>query len=215
MVLLPVDAQAQSNACDQLKGVLAARIDATGVSGYSLETVPAGSPVPPGAKAVGTCESGASKILYRRWAVVQPSPADAGTTGQQASAPQPAAVAPAQTRRPPDTTPRPAPRAHAAASADPPGRREPEKPIGASAIESVALAAADRVDSAPEQSVAPPSSETIAAEVAPGNRASEFALEYWRWLVALVVLPLAWWIWLWHAHRSAYDEAGLPRGPKL
>ena len=81
LLLLAPGAQAQSNACDLLKSELAARIDATGVRGYSLEAVPADTPVPPGAKAIGNCEAGASKILYRRWAAAQPSSADAGATG--------------------------------------------------------------------------------------------------------------------------------------
>ena len=60
-------AQAQSSACDDFKAVLAARIESTGVRGYSLETVPASASVPSDAKVIGTCESGARKILYRRW----------------------------------------------------------------------------------------------------------------------------------------------------
>jgi hypothetical protein len=46
-------------------------------------------------------------------------------------------------------------------------------------------------------------------------RASEFMTAHWRWILALMLLPLTAWLWAWRAHRSAYDEAGLPRGPKL
>jgi len=38
---------------------------------------------------------------------------------------------------------------------------------------------------------------------------------YWPWILALLALPAAVWLWAWQAHRSAYDEAGLPRGPKI
>jgi hypothetical protein len=71
-MLLAAGAQAQTP-CDQLKAVLAARIDAAGARGYSLEAVPAGTPVPPSAKVIGTCEGGASKILYRRGGAAPPT----------------------------------------------------------------------------------------------------------------------------------------------
>jgi Protein of unknown function (DUF1161) len=63
-MLLAAGAQAQTP-CDQLKAVLAARIDAAGARGYSLEAVPAGTPVPPSAKFIGTCEGGASAADVR------------------------------------------------------------------------------------------------------------------------------------------------------
>ena len=44
--LVGAAAHAQSPACEMLKRTLAARIEATGVRGYSLEAVPAGVPVP-------------------------------------------------------------------------------------------------------------------------------------------------------------------------
>ncbi|HJV95131.1 MAG TPA: DUF1161 domain-containing protein, partial [Albitalea sp.] len=56
-MFLAASAQAQTSACDQLKDTLAARIEATGVRGYSLEAVPAATPVPSGAKVIGTCEA--------------------------------------------------------------------------------------------------------------------------------------------------------------
>src|SRR6266568_1442863 len=64
-MLLAAGAFAQAGACDQLKATLAARIDPS-IRGFSLETVPGGTPVPPGAKVIGTCEGGARKILFRR-----------------------------------------------------------------------------------------------------------------------------------------------------
>ena len=88
-MLLAAGAQAQTP-CDQLKAVLAARIDAAGARGYSLEAVPAGTPVPPGAKVIGTCEGGASKILYRRGAAAGPAPQPVSRSNEAASAVAPA-----------------------------------------------------------------------------------------------------------------------------
>ena len=47
------------------------------------------------------------------------------------------------------------------------------------------------------------------------QRTSEFATENWKWLVLLVLVPAAGWLWAWLSYRSAYDKSGLPRGPKL
>jgi len=69
---LAATAQAQTPACDSLKSTLAARIEATGVRGYSLEAVPGRTAVPPDAKVIGTCEGGAYKMLYRRWGASRP-----------------------------------------------------------------------------------------------------------------------------------------------
>jgi len=89
-MLLMGEASAQSNACDQLKGVLAARIEASGVRGYSLETVPASTPVPPDARAIGTCEAGRHKVLYRRGDI---KPATSAPVETARPAPAPALVA--------------------------------------------------------------------------------------------------------------------------
>jgi len=188
-MLLAAGAQAQIDPCEQLKGVLAARIEATGVRGYSLETVPAGTPVPPGAKAIGTCQSGASKVLYRRWGAARPS-SDDPETAQPASAPQARVVPMEQTRRPPASAPGPAPRP----------------------AEVEVVPAAEAAAAPPQQA---PVDEVVVAEVSRAQRASEFMAENWRWISALVFLPIAGWIWAWLAHRTAYDKAGLPRGPKL
>ncbi|HEV7914017.1 MAG TPA: DUF1161 domain-containing protein, partial [Albitalea sp.] len=73
-------AQAPAGPCDVLKATLAARIEATGVRGYSLEAVPGRTPVPSGAKVIGTCEGGATKMLYRRWAIGQAAGGAASAT---------------------------------------------------------------------------------------------------------------------------------------
>ncbi len=80
-MLLGDDAMAQTNACDLLKTALAERIEATGVRGYSLEAVPSGAPVPSDAKAIGNCEAGAYKVLYRRWGATQAAASGAASAG--------------------------------------------------------------------------------------------------------------------------------------
>ena len=218
-MLLAAGAHAQTNPCDQLKGVLAARIDASGVRGYTLETVPADTPVPPGAKAIGTCEAGASKILYRRWGAARPS-SDDPDAPRPASTPQAIVVPNEQTRRSPGVqgdralrpapasatspTPRPVSRSNEATSAvaHPPGH--------ASEVETVP--GVDRAASQPQQT---PLDKTAEAKVPMARQASEFIAEHWRWIGALAFVLIAAAIWVWQAHRSAYDEAGLPRGPKL
>jgi hypothetical protein len=185
-LLVATGAQAQANPCDQLKGVLAARLDASGVRGYTLETVPAGAPVSPGAKAIGTCGAGASKILYRRWGATRPS----------SDNPAPAPVT--------SPTPQPVSRSNEAAS-------EPTlPPADASEVETVR--GADRTNAQPQQ-IAP--AETAVPKGPPAGRASEFMAEYWRWIAALFFLLIAASIWVWQARRSVYDDAGLPRGPRL
>jgi hypothetical protein len=47
------------------------------------------------------------------------------------------------------------------------------------------------------------------------QQALDFIARYWLWICVLLALPIAGWLWAWYAHRNAYDEAGLPRGPKL
>ncbi|HEX6706961.1 MAG TPA: DUF1161 domain-containing protein [Albitalea sp.] len=190
-------AHAQSNACDQLKGVLAARIDPS-IRGFSLETVPASTPVPPGAKVIGTCEGGARKILLRRGGAAATPPAETGASAAEVVAkpvePARRAPEPPVVRAP---APSPAPRTAATAVIEP----EPAR--------SVAPVAAAPAPALPA-SVAPPLVPTPAPTSAPG-----FFARYWQWLLALVVLPLVGWLWAWLAYRRAYDEAGLPRGPKL
>ena len=236
LLLLAPGAQAQSNACDLLKSELAARIDATGVRGYSLEAVPADTPVPPGAKAIGNCEAGASKILYRRWGAAQPPSADAGSMGP-ATAAQPRVVpdkpAPRSTVAQNDraspaaaaSTPGPAPRptslsnAPASAAATPapvaaaPARAPEKSVLAASASDVAVVPAVERALAQPAPQAQP--GKTPAAPSPWAQRITDFTADNWRWLLALIVLPLAGLGWAWYAHRSAYDEAGLPRGPRL
>lgn len=50
--------------CDELKSEIAAKIDAKGTTGYSLEVVDKGAAAD--GKVVGTCEGGAKEIVYKR-----------------------------------------------------------------------------------------------------------------------------------------------------
>ena len=203
-LLLALDANAQGSACDQLKGTLAARIEASGVRDYNFEIVPASTPVPPGARVIGTCEAGRYKVLYRR---------GSGTPGAAAEPADAARPAPTPRPPPPASAPvvaaRPVLRSSEAATAPP--APAPEKVAGPIAIppEPAPAAVQPVVQPAqqPEKDSAPTTPWT--------RRVSEFATANWRWLAALALLPIAGWLWAWRAHRNAYDKYGLPRGPRL
>ena len=61
MRVLPLRA---GKSCEELKAEIAAKLDAKGVSGYSLEIVDKGTAA--GGKIVGTCEKGAKEIVYKQ-----------------------------------------------------------------------------------------------------------------------------------------------------
>lgn len=50
--------------CEDLKADIAAKLDAKGVSGYSLEIADKGAAAD--GKVVGTCEGGTKEIVYKR-----------------------------------------------------------------------------------------------------------------------------------------------------
>ncbi|MEO8057848.1 MAG: DUF1161 domain-containing protein [Burkholderiales bacterium] len=194
-LLVPLSALAQSNACDQLKATLAARIEATGVRGYSLEVVTAATPVPAGAKAIGNCEGGEQKVLYRRWG--------GGSAAPSASSASAVAPEAAPKRLPPAVRPPvPAPVAPVTSVAAP--APAPAPVVASSSTPTSAPTAAQEVPAQPVAGAAPLS-----------QRASAFVNEYWRWLLALLLVPLAAAGWAWRAHDLAYDRNGLPRGPRL
>ena len=56
-------ALAAGKPCEELKAEIAAKLDAKGVQGYSLEVVNKGDPA---GKVVGSCEGGTKEIVYRR-----------------------------------------------------------------------------------------------------------------------------------------------------
>ena len=57
-------ALAAGKPCEVLKSEIAAKIDAKGASGYSLEVVDKGASTD--AKVVGSCEGGTKEIVYKR-----------------------------------------------------------------------------------------------------------------------------------------------------
>ncbi|WP_348749384.1 DUF1161 domain-containing protein [Pseudomonas rhodesiae] len=57
-------ALAAGKPCEELKSEIAAKIDAKGASGYSLEIVDKGASTD--AKVVGSCEGGTKEIVYKR-----------------------------------------------------------------------------------------------------------------------------------------------------
>jgi outer membrane biosynthesis protein TonB len=209
-------AQAQTPACEQLKARLAARVDPS-IRGFSLESVAGDAPVPPGAKVFGNCEGGAYKVLFRRGGDTRPT---FGGASDAAPAPPPAAPpkpAPAPSPAPvPAPAPAPVP-APAPALAPAPVSIPTPAPAPAPSPAPAAVPAAE-----PEKTAAPANDATpVAAEPATDDgpswtqRLSGFFVAHWAWWCALILLPLAGWLWAWRAHRNAYDEAGLPRGPRL
>ena len=57
-------ALAAGKPCEELKSEIAAKIDAKGASGYSLEVVDKGASTD--AKVVRTCDGGTKEIVYKR-----------------------------------------------------------------------------------------------------------------------------------------------------
>ncbi len=206
-LLLAADANAQSNACDQLKSTLAARIEASGVRDYNFEIVPASTPVPPGARVIGTCEAGRYKVLYRRGSSTPPAASESVEAARPTPAPRPPLPAPAASA--PAVAVRPVLRSNEAAAAPP-----------APAPVKVASPVASQPEPAPAavqpvvQPAQPPEKDS-APTVPWTHRVSEFVAANWRWLAALALVPIAGWLWAWRAHRNAYDKYGLPRGPRL
>jgi hypothetical protein len=68
VLLVPACGYAQgAKPCEELKTEIAAKLDAKNVKGYSLDIVDKDKDVTDG-KAVGTCEGGSKKIIYRKGA---------------------------------------------------------------------------------------------------------------------------------------------------
>lgn len=55
---------AQGKPCEELKADIAAKLDAKGISNYSLEIVDKGTAAD--GKVVGTCEKGTKQIVYKQ-----------------------------------------------------------------------------------------------------------------------------------------------------
>jgi len=66
MLLVPACSYAQgAKACEELKTEIAAKLDAKGVKGYTLDIVAKDADAGDG-KVVGTCEGGTKKIVYKK-----------------------------------------------------------------------------------------------------------------------------------------------------
>jgi len=66
VLIVPACGYAQgAKACEELKTEIAAKLDAKGVKGYTLDIVAKDADAGD-AKAVGTCEGGSKKILYKK-----------------------------------------------------------------------------------------------------------------------------------------------------
>lgn len=52
--------------CEELKREIAAKLDAKGVSGYTLEIVDVDKGAAADGKIVGTCEGGTKEIVYKK-----------------------------------------------------------------------------------------------------------------------------------------------------
>ena len=64
LLTLASTAFAQGKSCEELKAEIAAKLDAKGVAGYSLEIVDKDAAA--GGKIVGTCEKGSKVIVYKK-----------------------------------------------------------------------------------------------------------------------------------------------------
>lgn len=64
IALLAGAAQSAPKACEELKTEIAAKLDAKGVKGYTLEIVAADQVADQ--KVVGSCEGGSKKLVYKR-----------------------------------------------------------------------------------------------------------------------------------------------------
>lgn len=210
-VLLAVDAQAQTAACEQLKTSLASRLPAPG--SYHLESLPAGEPVPKGAKVIGNCSGGAYRMLFIRGA----APATAASAPKPAAVEKAAVVAPAPVVPPPpppkkiEVSPPPPPPPAPVAVVVPPPKPEP-KPEPAPEPRPIAKPAAEPVTDTAELMPMPAPADDGPSFI---DEATDLAGAHWPWLSALVAVPLLLWGWAWVSHRRAYDAAGLPRGPRL
>jgi hypothetical protein len=218
--LLVAGAQAQTPSCDDFKAVLAARFESKGVRGYSMQAVPAATPVPSGASVIGSCESGAYKVLYRRWGEAAAASA--------ASAPRAKAVAPDVPARqassaaieralralpasPAAPTLQTGARAVGAASSGQGPSREPA-PVPAVAASEVATART-AAQSTVVQQPSPQADEGRGSELPLARRVHDFTAAHWPWFAALLLLLAV--LWIWRAFFSPYDKDGLPRGPRL
>jgi hypothetical protein len=77
----------------------------------------------------------------------------------------------------------------------------------------LSLSAVLRVDGASTRRSIRTFDKTIVVQVTLARQAADFVGNNWQWLWAVLVVPVAG--WLWRRRRGAVDEAGAPRGPRL
>ncbi|RSC28276.1 DUF1161 domain-containing protein [Pseudomonas putida] len=63
LMMLAGGAMAAGKPCEELKSEIAAKLDARGVQGYTLEIVDKDTAA---GKVIGSCEAGTKEIVYRR-----------------------------------------------------------------------------------------------------------------------------------------------------
>lgn len=218
LALCAVSAQAQSS-CERFRDRLAERMNAA-ARGYTLEIVPGSTPLPEGAKVVGTCEGGARKVLFLR--IGSPiAGVDAGADAGSAPRVRPA-VAAAASVPPADAAPRTTTKAlergQQAASAANVGVKEEriESPEPARVGTAGSVTSSESLPTVAAVTRDAPSERPASAPSGPSNApALEWLRRHLWWVAVPAGLLLAVPLWLWIAYRRAYDEHGLPRGPKL
>lgn len=203
-------ASAQTSACDRLKATLASRIDPS-LGNYTLEAVPAGEAVTGGGKVIGTCEGGARKLVLRRGAALQ-APTDAAAVAPSASGPAVGAAPVESGRRSRELLRERAAPPMAPVASRPSTDAAAPLPVAAPRVEQEKPPEADatrvEVTRAAETEVQP-------QEPVQTTSAAGFVGRFGHWILGASLLVLAAWLWARLSYRRAYDEAGLPRGPKL
>jgi hypothetical protein len=96
--LFALQAQAEAKKCDELKTEITAKLDAKGVTGYTLDVVAADDKSD--AKVVGTCDGGSKKITYSRGAAAAPTAPAAAASGAAAAKPAAPVAKPAASAAP-------------------------------------------------------------------------------------------------------------------
>jgi hypothetical protein len=198
-LLIAPQTRAQSSACDQLKAKLSARIESS-IRSFSLEAVTAGTPLPPGAKAIGTCDGGAYKILLLRSGSASSATASSRPVPVASAAPTVSPVVQVQTPEPPS------PRASAPASAV----------FASNFTAAPAATAVAAIPAVAPALVSPARPEETQTDQRPSaTRAADVMRPYWHVIAATVVMLFAAMVWVWLLRRRTVDTAGLPRGPKI
>lgn len=234
LLCLGLASPAQAKTCEEVKADIAQSMDAAGLRGYSLQIVPAGTPLA-GAKVVGSCAGGARKIAYRRFASPQAQPLVSEALSPPAPEPAPAAspapaepapAKPAEPMKAAPTAPEPkrvavaplpapqpqpvvaaVPAPQPAAQAEPASSPTPSPPLPAQVSEPPRPVAATAAEAAPASQAAAAQQPSMAGLM------PDLVAGPWPWLGGLALLSLLLGFWRWRG--SGLDAAGLPRGPRL